>query len=127
MPSKKRKMGDLGEYYAGMFLVKHGFNIIKRNYLKKWGEIDIIAEKGGVIHFVEVKSVARETLQYQQFRHRPEENVDRRKIGKIERTAEIFINEYCLENKQTQIDVITIDFLMGETLPQINYIPNANL
>ena len=54
MPSKKRKIGDLGEYYASMFLVKHGFNIIKRNYLKKWGEIDIIARRAEFLIFIEV-------------------------------------------------------------------------
>ena len=55
--TNKRKIGDIGENIACMFLVKRGFKVIGRNYLKKWGEIDIIAEKQGILHFVEVKSV----------------------------------------------------------------------
>ena len=42
--TEKRKTGNLGEDLACRFLMKHGFNIIERNYLKKCGEIDIIAQ-----------------------------------------------------------------------------------
>jgi Holliday junction resolvase-like predicted endonuclease len=56
--TEKRKTGNLGEDIAAMFLMKHGFGIIERNYLRKWGEIDIVAKKGGVLHFVEVKTVS---------------------------------------------------------------------
>jgi len=37
-------------------LALNGFNIIERNFTAKSGEIDIIASKGGVAHFIEVKS-----------------------------------------------------------------------
>ena len=40
-----KKTGSLGENMATMFLVKHGFEILDRNYSKKWGEIDIVAKK----------------------------------------------------------------------------------
>ncbi|MES2023435.1 MAG: YraN family protein [Patescibacteria group bacterium] len=59
--SKTQKTGEIGENIATRFLVKHGFSILERNYTKKWGEIDIIAEKGKKLYFVEVKSVSRET------------------------------------------------------------------
>jgi len=53
--SESQKTGEIGENIAVKFLVKHGFSILGRNYTKKWGEIDIIAEKKGKIYFVEVK------------------------------------------------------------------------
>ena len=56
MPSEKRKIGDLGENLCVKHLVKHGFKILDRNYQKKWGEIDIVAKKSGIIHFIEVKT-----------------------------------------------------------------------
>jgi Holliday junction resolvase-like predicted endonuclease len=56
--TEKRKTGDLGEDIAAMFLVKQGFRITERNYLRKWGEIDIIAKKEGKLYFVEVKTVS---------------------------------------------------------------------
>lgn len=55
-----KEKGKIGEEVACKFLMKRGYKIIKRNYLKKWGEIDIIAEKDRVIHFFEVKSVVGE-------------------------------------------------------------------
>ncbi|MBV9159572.1 MAG: YraN family protein [Candidatus Kaiserbacteria bacterium] len=51
----RRPIGDMGESIAAQYLERKGFRIIDRNYLKPWGEIDIIAEKSGIIHFVEVK------------------------------------------------------------------------
>jgi len=49
--------GDEGENLATHFLEQEGFLILERNYFaKKMGEIDIIAQKGEVLHFIEVKS-----------------------------------------------------------------------
>jgi Holliday junction resolvase-like predicted endonuclease len=55
--TQKRKTGDLGEDIAVLFLMKQGFSILERNYLEKWGEIDVIAKKRGSLYFVEVKTV----------------------------------------------------------------------
>ena len=56
--SKTQKTGEIGENIAVKFLVKHNFTILERNYTKKWGELDIVAEKQGKIYFIEVKSVS---------------------------------------------------------------------
>lgn len=48
-------VGNLGEDSAANYLLGHGFKIIERNWRIKAGEVDIIAEKDGVVHFVEVK------------------------------------------------------------------------
>ncbi|MBI2121043.1 MAG: YraN family protein [Parcubacteria group bacterium] len=56
--TEKRKIGDLGEDVATMFLMKQGFKVLERNYLRKWGEIDIIAKKDQKLYFVEVKTVS---------------------------------------------------------------------
>src|SRR5450830_278847 len=60
--SETQKTGEIGENIAAKFLVKHGFLILDRNYTKKWGEIDIIAEKANKLYFVEVKSVSTPSL-----------------------------------------------------------------
>lgn len=49
-------MGDFGEARACEFLIRHGFAIIERNYHTTFGEIDIIAKKGGDYYFIEVKT-----------------------------------------------------------------------
>ncbi len=37
------------------FLIKNGYKIIKRNFHSKFGEIDIVAQKGDILNFFEVK------------------------------------------------------------------------
>ena len=51
-----RAKGDAAEAQATRFLMRQGFRILDRNIYSRFGEIDIIAEKAGVVHFVEVKS-----------------------------------------------------------------------
>ena len=58
-PTEKQKIGQIGEDSACKWLEANGYKVIERNYLKKWGEIDIVTKKGSKIHFVEVKSVSR--------------------------------------------------------------------
>jgi hypothetical protein len=57
-----KEIGAIGETVAAEFLRRKGFTILERNYLKPWGEIDIIALKADVVRFVEVKAVSRESL-----------------------------------------------------------------
>lgn len=57
-PTEKQKIGRLGEHIAQKYLQNKGFMIIGQNYLKKCGEIDIIAQKGDITHFIEVKTVS---------------------------------------------------------------------
>ena len=53
-----KKTGELGEEIIKNFLQKRGFNIIGKNlWLKKYGEIDIIAEKNKIYYFIEVKTL----------------------------------------------------------------------
>ncbi|MBR2673893.1 MAG: YraN family protein [Mogibacterium sp.] len=51
-----KNVGDLGEQLAADMLKNSGYRIIMRNYAVRDGEIDIIAIKDGVLHFVEVKT-----------------------------------------------------------------------
>ena len=51
-----REIGNLGEDYTASFLVSRGAKILERNYTVRGGEIDIIAQKGIINHFVEDKT-----------------------------------------------------------------------
>ena len=46
MKSKNRQIGDFGENIALKFLMKRGFALVEKNYLRPWGEIDLILKKG---------------------------------------------------------------------------------
>ena len=101
----KKKIGALGENMACRFLVKRGFKILDRNYSKKWGEIDIVAEKDKIFRFIEVKSI----VSYETSGHRPEENVHYQKLKRLSRV----IQTYLLDKKvsyetEWQIDVLAV-------------------
>lgn len=103
----KRKLGDIGEDVACMFLEKHGFKVIERNYLRKWGEIDIVAEKAGKLHFVEVKSLKTINFSVSSETYRPEENLHPQKLRRLYRTIET----YLLHKKHFndwQLDLVTV-------------------
>jgi len=51
-----RDKGRIAEDKTCEYLKKNGYKIVERNFYTKFGEIDIIAYKNGVFHFVEVKS-----------------------------------------------------------------------
>jgi putative endonuclease len=107
---RNKEIGGLGESVAAEFLRQKGFSILTRNYRKPWGEIDIIAEKQGIVRFVEVKSVSRETLPdvtREMAGHRPEELVHEVKLKKIARTAEMYMNNGN-DQREYQIDVVGV-------------------
>lgn len=120
--SEKQKIGEIGENIAERFLVKHGFSILDRNYTRKWGELDIVAEKDRKIYFIEVKSVSREILSdvdsfgYTQDvphetsdAYRPEDNMHPWKLKRLSRTIQTYLlSKNIPENKEWQVDLLIV-------------------
>ena len=81
-------VGQIGEDVAVKHFVKQGFEILDRNYRKKYGEIDIVAKKDGILHFVEVKTVSCETVPdgYQ-----PEENINFFKAKRLSNVIKAYL------------------------------------
>ncbi len=103
----KQVIGNLGENIACKFLMKHGFEILNRNYRKKWGEIDIISKKDKIIHFVEVKSVSHETD------YLPEENIHPWKRKRLSRAIQTYLLEKKISDEtewQTDSLAVFLDF-----------------
>ena len=124
-------VGKYGEEIAVQFLTNKGFTIQNRNYLKKWGEIDIVARRTGKIHFVEVKTVSYETKEYlkesvSRGNWRPEDNIHAFKIKKLSRAIESWISQYNYED-DWQIDVIAVKVVPREKFATVKYLPNITL
>src|SRR3989344_4105705 len=98
--TEKQKTGAIGESIAETFLKQKGYKIVEKNYRKKRGEIDIIAEKADTVRFVEVKTVSCESRAV----HRPEDLVDRRKLTRVARTAALYM-EMKRDGREFQLDV----------------------
>ncbi|HPB60318.1 MAG TPA: YraN family protein [Candidatus Paceibacterota bacterium] len=92
--TEKERIGRLGEDEATRWLKKEGFKIIERNYWKPWGEIDIIAQKGQALHFVEVKTVCLERGELARFdRYEPEDNIHPWKLKRLSKAVESYLLE----------------------------------
>jgi len=111
---KNIRVGRMGENLGCKFLVGRGYSIIEKNYTRKWGEIDIIAKKGEVISFIEVKTVSREitdeAITGNSFdEHRPEDNVHSWKLKRLSRVIQTYIShEIKKEDIQWQFDILTV-------------------
>ena len=77
--STKSEIGIEGEGLAAKFLENKDYHIVARNYRYKRSEVDLIAKKGGVLVFIEVKT--RTTVGF----GNPEEMVSTNQIKKIRR------------------------------------------
>jgi putative endonuclease len=130
---KRNIVGGQGEKIAENYLKKKGFTILATNYLKKWGEIDLIAREmlnnKSLVHFVEVKTVSYETkadlqraVSYGTWR--PEENVHYAKIQRLNRAVESWIMESNYEG-QWQIDVAAVRIVPREKYATVKYISNV--
>lgn len=122
----KRKIGDFGENIACGFLEKHGYTIVERNYLRKWGEIDIVAKKGEKIHFIEVKSVSRENLRVDvsdETGFRPEDNMHPWKLKRLLRTIQTYMFHKKLDC-EFQLDLITVKIDMANRQARVGLLEN---
>jgi putative endonuclease len=93
--------GREGEALAAAWLVGQGFRLLHQNWRHARWEVDIIAEKNGVLHFIEVK-----TLRSQRFGY-PEQRVNHQKLGHIKRVAEHFLRLYP-QWQRIQFDILAI-------------------
>lgn len=94
---------------AAKYLTDHNYSILHRNWRHGRWEVDIIAEKAGILHFIEVK-----TRLSKRFGH-PEDLVDDKKIQNLINAAE----EYLYTEPQwqrIQFDILAITMLPGEAV-----------
>ena len=100
--TERQKLGRYGERRAAKFLKKNGYKIIEKNFKCKFGEADIIAEKGDTIAFVEVKTRDSDLF------GAPREAVTREKQRRYKLIAEYYFASCAIENITVRFDVIEI-------------------
>lgn len=115
--TQRRKASNIGEDAVCGFLVRHGYEIIKRNFTVRGGEIDIIAEKADIIAFVEVKTRTIGSMTS------AEEAVDLRKQRLIIRTAQAYLQN-AAQPLQCRFDVAVVE-TEGGKVKKLRYYVNA--
>ncbi len=109
--------GKAGETAAAKHLKKNGYKILARNYRKTYGEIDIVAQKGENIAFVEVKTRKSDSF------GTPAEFVTAQKQKKLIKAAYTYIQEHNLDAAFT-FDIVEV-YIDGRKVKEINHIKNA--
>lgn len=114
--SLKKSFGTQGETLVAHTLEKEGYTIIGRNYKKRFGEIDLIAQKDNEVVFVEVKTRSNTYIE-------PENLISPAQQRKIIATAKAYVAEYDLIEYVWRFDAaLLIGIPPYQTL---TYIPNA--
>ncbi len=126
--SNSQKIGELGEEIACNFLVKHDYLILERNYTKKWGEIDIIAQKGEKRYFVEVKSKSVSSLDFVlNETNRPEDNMHPWKMKRLRRVVETYLISKRLGYVDWQFDLLVVYLDIDNRKARVKVIDNIIL
>lgn len=103
------ELGKKGEHLAVAWLLEHGYAPIHKNWRHARAEVDIIATKESVLHFIEVKSRTNEMFGF------PEESVTEKKIDNLMMAAEEFLYQFP-SWKRIQFDVLSININKNGTV-----------
>ncbi len=111
--TERRALGNRGEDLAAVFFLGKGFRVMERNWSRPFGEIDLILEKEGKVHFVEVKT--RKSLEFGY----PEESITRSKLRHLAKAIEVYLIEHPLVTAY-QVDALAI--LVMEEKVEYHYV-----
>ena len=113
----KTRFGALGEEAAAELLRKAGYRIVARNHRCRSGEVDVIAEKGELLVFVEVRTRATAAF------GGPEETVGARKQRRLIAAARDYLAQRRGPARAARFDVIAV--VDGPSGPSLTHFENA--
>jgi len=115
----RQGLGRLGERLAAERLASCGYRIVERNFRCQHGEIDIVAEDGQDLVFVEVKTRRGNAF------GRPEEAVNVRKQRKIVQVATYYLDLHECFERSWRVDVVAVQLSTGGKLEEIRIYQHA--
>ncbi len=115
--NSRKKLGDWGERLAGIHLEANGYIIRHRNWRCPFGEIDLVAEKGELLAFIEVKTRRGTNA------GSPESAITPAKSKRLVDVALAYIGEYELD-VDWQIDLVAVELDKSGTLIRCEHVEN---
>lgn len=113
-----RQIGNKAEDLACRYLEKLGFEVLRRNYQIRGGELDIVAMDSDELVFVEVK--ARYSHEY----GLPIESITPWKVRALKRTAQWYVLQTGWGDKSYRIDALLTDYADSKDNPSIELVKN---
>ena len=117
--SARQGLGRTGERLAAHTLEHQGYRILEHNFRCLHGEIDLVAEDGQDLVFVEVKTRRGTAF------GRPEEAVTPRKQRKILEIATYYLGLHSCADRTWRIDVVAVQFSVHGKLEDIRIYRHA--
>jgi putative endonuclease len=117
--TEKKELGNIGEDLCCNYLKSRGYQIIKRNFNCRFGEIDVIARSGGFLVFIEVKLRTND-------RKAAYSSISRQKKLRIIKAARSFISKHHeYENNFTRFDAVIVSKIAGSDQYAVRHLPDA--
>ena len=117
--SLSKGVGSFGESWAKAYLEGVGYRILEQNFRCRLGEIDLVAQEGGEIAFVEVKARRGRAFGY------PEEQIPASKRRRLGRLAQWYLKRYRKSEQPARFDVVTLLMSPGGKIEEVGLIRNA--
>lgn len=115
----RKELGDWGERLAADYLRRQGYAIRETKFRCPLGEIDIVAEKGEYLAFVEVRTKKGKAF------GTPEESVTTAKAGKLIDLAHTYLQTHDDLPPFWRIDVVAVELTPGGRILRLELIENA--
>ncbi len=119
MKGTRKRLGDAGEGIAACELIRRGYVVRERNWRCPEGELDIVAEQGDTLVFVEVR-----TRRGDHF-GTPEESITPAKRAHLIASAQAYLQAHPLEERDWRIDVVAVEMSLHGELVRVDVIENA--
>jgi putative endonuclease len=116
-PTPQQQQGEEGESLAAEYFAERGYRVLERNYKSQLGELDLVAEKGLQLVFVEVRSRSYVSFGY------PEETISRAKRRKLSLVALHYVVSRRLTERVIRFDVLAV--IPTRSGPRVEHIEDA--
>jgi putative endonuclease len=119
MKRTRKELGRQGEDLAASYLAEQGYKVLERNWRCARGEIDIIAEKGEWLIFVEVRARIGQTY------GSPEESITPAKQARLLELAQAYLQQAGWPDRKWRVDVIALVLDSAGRTERLNHIESA--
>lgn len=118
MPHQRQRTGSIGEAAVEAYLVGQGYIVLDKNWhAGRWGEIDIIAQAGDELVFIEVKT--RRGVGF----GNPEDAVTAHKQDKLKGAAQAYLTSHPHLPQQSRFDVVAVILSADDAVVDIRIFP----
>jgi putative endonuclease len=119
MPTPRTKLGTRGEELVRRLIQRKGYEILECNYRCRWGEVDIVAQDGDEVVFLEVRT--RRSADY----GTPEESLIIAKLRRLLITAQHYLQQQGKGDINWRIDLVSVHLEPGYRLQRIEHLKHA--